>query len=91
MDFLVLLAAGMVEREEMRRKKPRREKEGSGAIVAEKEEKGERGLENYKNAPSSISFPNYSILGTTSLICNPNSKPNIDNTTFHWLFTPENI
>jgi len=47
-DFMVLLAACMVEREEMRKKKPRREREGLGAVVTKKEEKEERGLQNYK-------------------------------------------
>ena len=58
-------------------------------------ERGERrkGVgRNYKNAPpSSIFVPKFSIFDTASLICNPNSKPKINNTTFHRLVVPKNI
>ena len=52
MDFLVLLDTGLVERGEMRKNKPRREREGSGAVVTKKEEKEGRGFVKLQKHPS---------------------------------------
>ena len=91
-DFLVFLAAGMAEQEGIKKKKWRRERVGLEAAVTENEEKEERGLQNYQNArPSSFLVLSCSIFDTASIICYPNSKPKIDNTTFHQLFTSKNV
>ena len=57
-DFMVLLAACMVEREEMRKKKPRRERKGSGEGGCRDREGGERrkGFAKLQKCPSLFHF-----------------------------------
>ena len=65
---------------------------GQGSRERERRERRKGVGRKYKNVhPSSIFFPNCLILDTASLICNSNSKPKIDNTTFHQLLTPKYI
>ena len=81
---------GELEEEEEVQRGERERDVGLGGCDREKKEG--KGVSEITKMPLPAIFgPSCSILGITSLIHNPNSKPKIDNTTLHQLLIPKNI